>query len=362
MKKRLLCSAAIAASILGSAILAAGTPAVASTTSSHPVYMPEIGQATNPALQPPAVDICQLLPTCPPGVAAGQPAMVNMAYFGGHVQVRPKIYLDFWGWGQPGAFSKTVAGRPAYDPDGAAAKMTAFVGALGGTKWAGVQTQYYESGAGGSQVHIQNPRNQFGGLWWDNTNKTHANLEYIEIAQEAARAVKHFGITDLKNSQVIVAQPQNFEDGKFLSAGYCAWHDYTKQQVYAGVSEGISFTNMPYVLNQGAGCGKDFVNPAPTGDLDGNTIVLGHEIEETVTDPGAEDLFNGTQYGGWFDYQGYENGDKCAWVGDGLGAPVPGAAANIKGNDGRSYAVQSLWSNAAAGGAGYCAGAGNDLP
>ena len=32
------------------------------------------------------------------------------------------------------------------------------------------------------------------------------------------------------------------------------------------------------------------------------------------------------------------------------------------GNDGRTYPVQSLWSNDSAGGAGYCAGAGDDLP
>ena len=32
------------------------------------------------------------------------------------------------------------------------------------------------------------------------------------------------------------------------------------------------------------------------------------------------------------------------------------------GNDGKQYAVQSLWSNGSAGGAGYCAGASDDLP
>jgi hypothetical protein len=41
---------------------------------------------------------------------------------------------------------------------------------------------------------------------------------------------------------------------------------------------------------------------------------------------------------------------------------VPGGLNNITGNDGRPYPVQSLWSNSAAGGAGYCAGAGDDLP
>jgi len=79
----------------------------------------------------------------------------------------------------------------------------------------------------------------------------------------------------------------------------------------------MAFVNMPYVLNAGGGCGKDFVNAAPTGDLDGVTIVLGHEIAETLTDPGAESSAGQVQYGAWFDYQGWENGDKCAWVGDG---------------------------------------------
>ena len=51
------------------------------------------------------------------------------------------------------------------------------------------------------------------------------------------------------------------------------------------------------------------------GRLDGFTIVVGHEIEETVTDPGAEDVINGVNLGGWYDATGWENADKCAWVG-----------------------------------------------
>ena len=39
--------------------------------------------------------------------------------------------------------------------------------------------------------------------------------------------------------------------------------------------------------------------------------------------------------------------------------PIPGAIGDIKGNAGDTFAVQSLWSNDAAAGAGYCAGAGH---
>src|SRR5205085_1714601 len=113
-----------------------------------------------------------------------------------HVQVAPKIYLVFWGWGRPGAFDHTTAGMPANDPDGAAAQMTAFVGAIGGTAWTASQTQYYEL-AGGVQQHVTNPANQLGGVWYDDTNAIHDNLSGLELAQEAQRAVAHFGVTDL---------------------------------------------------------------------------------------------------------------------------------------------------------------------
>jgi hypothetical protein len=67
-----------------------------------------------------------------------------------------------------------------------------------------------------------------------------------------------------------------------------------------------------------------------------------------------------------YDYGGYENGDKCAWVGypqvTQTNPNVPGSMNNIRGSDGKTYAVQSLWSDNAAGGLGYCAGAGTDLP
>src|SRR5207237_1236807 len=109
-----------------------------------PARIASSGTTWSVAIPTPAIGkhpIC-CSPVGPP--VAGEPAPVNMAYFGGHVQVTPKIYLVFWGWGQAGAFDHTTPGMPTYDPDGAAQRMTDFVKAMGGTDWAGVQTQYYE--------------------------------------------------------------------------------------------------------------------------------------------------------------------------------------------------------------------------
>ena len=402
-----------AIAVAGSLGLAAGGSGAAAQSGAtalpyhQPSIMFTIGQTAaingdttvvKPAIQPPPVLAClpvpppSPVPGCvPPAPPAGEPWPGNMAYFGGHVQVTPKIYLIFYGWGDPGAFTASCATRPKgdhvpCDPVGAGQRMFNFTQQLGGTAWAGTQTQYYETLTDSSghpyNVHIQNPVNQLKGVWYDDTSPIDAHMTYTEIAQEAARAVTHFHVTDLLNSQFIVAQPQNFSDPLASSVGYCAWHDYTEpgieNGIYNGITPNISFTNMPYILNQGSSCGQNSVNAGTAGTLDGESIVLGHEIEETVTDPGAEDPGpNGTHLGAWYDMNQYENGDKCAWVGTdpvwlvtGSGPEpvpnVPGAVGTIvgdkNGSAGQSFPVQSLWSNDSAGGAGYCAGSGTDFP
>jgi serine protease len=329
-----------------------------------------------------------------------------MAYWGGHVQVAPKIYIVYWGWGQSGAFpgaqcqSETItegatSATLACDPDGAGTRMADFVSQMGGTAWAGVQTQYFQT-ASGQQQSITNPTNQLGGIWVDDSNAASvltgtsgsnppgSTNTYSDLAAEAQRAAQHFGITDLANANLVIAQPPGFSDPNALSQGYCAFHDYTQPGVegglYNGITPGISYTNMPYALainSSGANvCGENAVNSGAAGKLDGFSIVLGHEIEETVTDPGAEEILGSgtstTNLGGWYDtVDANENGDKCAWVGEPLVGglpgqpnvePIPGAMGDITGNRGTVFAVQSLWSNNAAAGAGYCAGAGTDLP
>ncbi len=328
--------------------------------------------------------------------------MGNMAYYGGHVQVTPKEYLVYWGWGQSGAWpngttcsSETItegslSGTLACDPDGAGKYMADFVQQMGGTNWAGVQTQYFQTDSSGAQQHITNPAEQLAGIWVDDTdpntlpktsssNAAGSTNTLTVLGQEAQAAVAHFGITDLANSNIIIVQPPGLSDPNALSQGYCAFHDYVwpgvESNVYNGLTQGIAYSNIPYQLAINSGganvCGENAVNSDARGKLDGSSIVLGHEIEETVTDPGAEDVVgsSATYLGGWYDtLDANENGEKCAWVGENLFTgtgppePIPGALGDIQGNAGDTFAVQSLWSNIANEGTGYCAGAGTDSP
>ena len=356
---------------------------------------------------------CTPIPEAP---ATTLPYPGNMTYYGGHVMTSPHLYLVYWGWGETNAWKgwpnadkcapttisettktsgTTYSGTLACDVDGAGQRMADFVNQMGGTSWAGTQTQYFQQDSSGSQTPVGNSTDQLSGIWVDdsNTNTLPAtNMNNAAgptntltvLGQEAQRAAEHFGVSGagLDNAQFLIIQPPGLSDPNALSQGYCAFHDYTWpniwSNVYNGITQGISYTNMPYQLAINSGgvnvCGENAVNAGDAGKLDGYSIVLGHEIEETTTDPGAEDVIpdsagNPKYLGGWYDtIDANENGDKCAWVGENLLTgqepvlPVPGSMGDIKGNQGGTFPVQSLWSNSSAAGAGWCAGAGTDLP
>jgi serine protease len=157
------------------------------------------------------------------------------------------------------------------------------------------------------------------------------------VANEALAASRHFGY-NVNATYFVFAQPGTVATA--YGTVYCAYHSETSHSLG---SRGARYAFMPYVPEQGAGCGVDSVNQNDAyghGYFDSYSIVAGHEFAEAETDP---DNYNGTQ-DGWNDVQTNENGDKCAWTG----------LQNITLHD-QYFAIQPLWSNAAAGGQGACA-------
>ena len=141
----------------------------AGVASAHPIVLPTIAQRL---VQEPAIHAADqtLTPPAPPCPESGYlpapfsncglpetpatslPYMGNMAYWGGPVQVHPKEYIVYWGWGEPGAFRGRTCSSEKFtegsisatlpcDPDGAGKYMADFVHQMGGTAWAGVSTQ-----------------------------------------------------------------------------------------------------------------------------------------------------------------------------------------------------------------------------
>jgi hypothetical protein len=64
-----------------------------------------------------------------------------------------------------------------------------------------------------------------------------------------------------------------------------------------------------------------------------------HEISETITDP---------DFDAWYDAEGSENGDKCAWTFGATHAVANGAQANMV-LEARQFLLQQLWSPRAGG-------------
>jgi hypothetical protein len=89
-------------------------------------------------------------------------------------------------------------------------------------------------------------------------------------------------------------------------------------------------------LDADPGCDPQDPSTAHSQGLEALANVTGHELAEAMTDPASP--------GAWYDQQGYENGDKCAWT---FGAPL------LTFSNGSKWKIQGEWSNAA-----YTAGTG----
>jgi hypothetical protein len=227
----------------------------------------------------------------------------NLIYNGGPVQHQVQVYLVFWG--------------SQWDSDGNGVQqyMTNFFNGLGTSQdtWSTVTSQYTDS-SGGSPT-FGGP--VLAGTWVDDSAPAPASAQASDIAAEAELGVQQFGLTPSSDVQVVVLSPSGTSPDGFPNTGFCAWHDYDGN---------VSYTNMPYVLDAGSGCGASSVQ----SQLDGFSIVGGHEYAESLTDPQPSS--------GWVASDGEENGDLCAW--QNLGAiSLPTG----------SFAMQPTWSNAAGG-------------
>jgi serine protease len=276
------------------------------------------------------------------------PTQPQLVYGGGRdgigVTLAPKVYVVFWGsqWGTANpAGSTNFSG----DPKGVATRIIDLMSGIGtnNEEWSGVMTQYCEGVPTGSDFcagevpHVGYPDGgPLAGWWADTAAPISASPTQTQLGNEAISAAAHFGNTDAasnRNAQYVIVSPTGTHpDGFNAGGGFCAWHDFTTDLGVTSPYGDIALTNMPYVPDMGASCGANFVNTGTAGDLDGVTMVEGHEYAETLTDQNPA--------GGWTDVRGLENADKCAWLATGVGR-----AQNVTFATG-TFAMHGTWSNA----------------
>ncbi|GAA2253089.1 MULTISPECIES: Ig domain-containing protein [Kitasatospora] len=181
------------------------------------------------------------------------------------------------------------------------------------------------------------------GVWYDNSGSSPSAASGNQLGQEAVKAAGHFGNTTAaanRDAYYVILSPHGTNPDNYQNQ-YCAWHDYTGDSSLTGGAVSspygdLAFSNQPYNMDSGAGCGVGFVNSP--GALDGWTMTLGHEWHETMSDQFPAGGWTNQQAGS--SYNGQENSDECAWLSPG----TAGGAAMVTMGTG-TFAEQASWSN-----------------
>ncbi|MCC9308454.1 putative Ig domain-containing protein [Kitasatospora sp. RB6PN24] len=267
-----------------------------------------------------------------------------------------KVYLVFYGsqWGTQGTDGNGNATFSG-DPDSAASAAQQMFKGIGtnGELWSADLTQWCD-GPNVSAGATSCPSNAnfipyqtggvLSGVWEDTSAASPSAATGNQLGQEAVKAAAHFGNTasgSNRNAYYVILSPHGTNPDNYQNQ-YCAWHDYTGDSSLTGGAVNspygdIAFSNQPYNMDSGAGCGVGFVNSP--GTLDGWTITLGHEWHEMMSDMNPAGGWTNQQSGSSFN--GQENSDECAWLSPG----TAGGAANVSFGSFGTYPEQASWSN-----------------
>ncbi|MGI5507784.1 putative Ig domain-containing protein [Streptomyces sp. CA-106131] len=265
-----------------------------------------------------------------------------------------KVYLVFYGT-QWGTQSTNGSGDLTFSGDSAGAapvaqEMFKDIG-TGNERWSADLTQWCDgpnvtTGATSCPANANFVPYQSGGVlagtWYDNSGASPSAATGHQLGVEAVKAASHFGNTTAasnRDAYYVILSPHGTNPDNYQGQ-YCAWHDWNGDTTLTGGAVtstvgDVAFSNQPYNMDSGAGCGVGFVNSP--GTLDGWTMTLGHEWHEMMSDQNPA--------GGWTNhtgssYNGQENSDECAWIAPGQ----TGGAANVTMGTG-TFAEQASWSN-----------------
>jgi hypothetical protein len=115
------------------------------------------------------------------------------------------------------------------------------------------------------------------GVWYDNSKSSPSAATAAQLGSEAVSAASHFGNTTAASNRYayyVILSPHGTNPDNYQGQ-YCAWHDWNGDVGVSSSYGDIAFSNQPYNIDSGSGCGVGFVNSP--GTLDGYTMTLGHE-------------------------------------------------------------------------------------
>ena len=281
----------------------------------------------------------------------------DLIYHGGNagsgaigVETSPAVYLVYWGAEWAAGFKTADSDGTLYSSATLEDYLNSFFANVGGSPWAGVQTQYCRgvlpgaTSCVGGTGFVTNPKHQLKGVWVDSTPVPSdivtlglaENLVDDPIAMEAQRASAHFGYYDRDLHRDDAAAGDRDRAARLLRLPRADdEHRRLRQPVPAPVrvhplpEHGLARPRQRRLRHAQRQRGQRLVRQRRLRRLQ-------HRRRSRVRGGGHRPGQLLRRPDGWNDAQTSENGDKCAWY----------HTQNIT-LAGHAYAVQPMWSNEA---------------
>jgi len=224
----------------------------------------------------------------------------NMTYHGGRIMPTASVKAIFWGtsWNTTSAVGDKITG------------VDSFYTGFSGSNYAKTSDEYTDSSG-----HQVGPTSAYQGHLVDTSVASGGNNTSV-ILNEVAKEITSPDPSGNGYYPVYTDVPRG-------NANYCAWHS---TGTVKGVTVEFAFF---FRLDGDPGCDPQDTTTGHSQGLAAIANVSAHEFSEARSDPNLN---------AWYDNQGQENGDKCAWSFN-----VP----SVKFSDGTAWKVQGEWSNAA---------------
>jgi len=202
---------------------------------------------------------------------------------------------------------------------------------IGGSGYFNINSTYYNA----SNAHVVNSVT-YGGSTTDNYSQG-TSLSDAAIKTIVSSAITSGRLPKNTSAVYFVLTSQDVNASSGFCTQYCGWHTHGTIS-----SSDIKYSFVGNPARCISSCAAQTVGPNGNAGADGMASILSHELEEAVTDPDLN---------AWYDGQGAENADKCAWT-FGTTTTLPSGAKYNMTLGSRNYLIQQNWVNS---GAGFCA-------
>jgi len=251
-----------------------------------------------------------------PNGAAGKTTANGINYHGGPVMLgTTSVYYIWYG---------------NWNGNSAPSILTDLANSIGGSRYFNINTTYYD----GAGVHVSNSVAYAGSTtdaYSQGTTLTDAKVQSI-----VASAISSGTLPPDKKGVYFVLTSADVNETSGFCTQYCGWHTHG---TIAGLDIKYSFVGNPDRCPNA--CEAQTTSPNGNAGADGMASIISHELEEAVSDPDLN---------AWYDRQGAENADKCAWTFGTTYSAAGGGIANMN-LGGHDFLIQRNWVNAKGG---YC--------